>query len=68
MAVFLGVPLAIYLIFVVSPFAQSIYYSLTDWSGFSTTMNFVGLQNFQNLLHDELFRKASQISKFNIFG
>ena len=58
MAVFLGVPLAIYLIFVVSPFAQSIYYSLTDWSGFSTTMNFVGLQNFQNLLHDDLFRKA----------
>ena len=41
MAVFLGLPLVIYLVFVVSPFAQAVYYSLTDWSGFSPTQNFM---------------------------
>ena len=29
---FLGVPLAVYVMFVVSPFVQSFYYSLTSWS------------------------------------
>jgi N-acetylglucosamine transport system permease protein len=58
MAVFLGLPLIIYLIFVISPFVQSIYYSMTDWNGFTTTMNFVGLRNFRELLTDDLFLKA----------
>ncbi len=56
--VFLGVPLAIYVIFVISPFVQAFYYSLTDWSGFSKKMNFVGLTNYLNLLHDDVFLKA----------
>src|SRR6185437_4246876 len=56
--VFLGLPLAIYVIFVVSPFVQAFYYSLTDWSGFSKTMNFVGLTNYLNLLRDGVFLKA----------
>src|SRR5699024_4848551 len=34
MVVFLGVPLLIFLVFVVSPFVQAIYYSMTDWGGF----------------------------------
>jgi len=58
MLVFLGVPLAIYLIFVISPFVQAFYYSMTDWSGFSKKMNFVGLTNYLNLLHDDVFLKA----------
>src|SRR3982751_3770015 len=58
MLVFLGIPLAIYVIFVVSPFVQAFYYSLTDWSGFSKKMNFVGLTNFANLLQDDVFLKA----------
>jgi len=57
-AVFLGVPLIIYIVFVISPFIQSIYYSLTDWGGFSTTMDFVGLANFKALFSDDLFLKA----------
>ena len=44
--VFLGLPLAIYVIFVISPFVQAFYYSMTDWSGFSKSMNFVGLANY----------------------
>lgn len=58
MAVFLGVPVILYVVFVISPFLQSMYYSLTDWGGFSATQNFVGLANFKALLTDDLFLKA----------
>jgi len=56
--VFLGLPLAIYTIFVISPFVQAFYYSMTDWSGFSKSMNFVGLANYVALLDDPVFLKA----------
>jgi N-acetylglucosamine transport system permease protein len=58
MVVFLGVPLAMYLIFVISPFAQAFYYSLTDWSGFTPNMNFIGISNYQRLFSDSTFMKA----------
>jgi N-acetylglucosamine transport system permease protein len=58
MAVFLGVPLAVYLVFVVSPFAQAFYYSMTDWSGFTATMNFTGLENYRRLFTDDIFLTA----------
>lgn len=53
--VFLGVPLAVYLLFVVSPFVQAIYYSLTSWSGFSPIMPFVGLANYAKAFTDDTF-------------
>jgi putative flippase GtrA len=56
--VFLGLPLAVYVIFVISPFVQAFYYSLTDWSGFSKSMNFVGLTNYFTLTQDPVFTKA----------
>lgn len=58
MLVFLGLPLAIYVVFVISPFVQAFYYSMTDWSGFSKSMNFVGLANYLTLLSDPVFTKA----------
>ncbi|MFB6725678.1 carbohydrate ABC transporter permease [Kribbella sp. NPDC056345] len=58
MVVFLGLPLAVFVIFVVSPFAQALWYSLTDWSGFSSGMNFVGFDNYVKLFHDDIFLKA----------
>jgi ABC-type glycerol-3-phosphate transport system permease component len=58
MLVFLGVPLALYVIFVISPFVQAFYYSMTDWSGFSRHMNFIGLENYLRLLQDSVFLKA----------
>jgi N-acetylglucosamine transport system permease protein len=58
MVVFLGLPLAIFLIFVISPFVQALYYSLTDWSGFSSGMNFVGFDNYVRLFHDDIFLRA----------
>lgn len=58
MTVFLGVPLAVFVIFVVWPFAQALYYSMTDWNGFSTEMSFVGLDNFAKLFQDDIFLKS----------
>ena len=55
---FLVLPLALYAVFVISPFVQAFYYSLTNWTGVSPQFDFVGLQNFQNLLHDSLFLRA----------
>ncbi|RYG05675.1 MAG: sugar ABC transporter permease, partial [Burkholderiales bacterium] len=44
--------------FVISPFVQAFYYSMTDWSGFSKNMNFVGLANYVALAQDPVFTKA----------
>ncbi|WP_410468589.1 carbohydrate ABC transporter permease [Arthrobacter sp. A2-55] len=55
MVVFLGLPLAIYLVFVISPFVQAMYYSLTSWSGFNDKMPFVGFDNYVKLFHDDIF-------------
>ena len=55
---FLAIPIAMYLVLVISPFGQAFYYSLTDWTGVSPEFTFVGLENFRTLAHDELFRTA----------
>lgn len=55
---FLALPVALYLFYVVWPFAQAAGYSLTDWGGYSETQNFVGLDNYVRLVKDELIRKA----------
>lgn len=55
---FLALPVLLYAYYVVWPFAQSAGYSLTNWGGYSDTQEFVGLQNYIRLIHDELIRKA----------
>lgn len=57
-AIFLGLPLVIYIVLVVSPFVQAIYYSLTGWTGFDSEFPFVGLDNYVRLFSDDLFVKA----------
>lgn len=58
MVVFLGLPLAIFLIFVIWPFVQAVFYSLTDWSGFTPEMNVIGLENYVRLFNDDIFMTA----------
>jgi N-acetylglucosamine transport system permease protein len=58
MVVFLGVPLALFLVFVISPFIQALYYGMTDWSGFSPNFNFIGFSNYTKLMQDDTFRRA----------
>jgi N-acetylglucosamine transport system permease protein len=57
-AVFLLLPLAIFLIFVISPFVQALYYSMTNWTGFSDAMDFIGVANFVKLFNDPIFLQA----------
>lgn len=53
-AVFALVPLAIFTVVLVIPFARGLYYTFTDWNGFETT-KFVGLQNYQDVMGDKPF-------------
>jgi N-acetylglucosamine transport system permease protein len=55
---FLAPGLLLYVVFVLSPFAQAFHYSLTDWTGISPEFEYVGLQNFERLLHDSIFLRA----------
>ncbi|MGW1819720.1 carbohydrate ABC transporter permease [Streptomyces sp. NPDC002125] len=55
---FLGIPLAVFILFVLMPFVQAIYWAMTDWRGFSPDYNFVGLDNFIKMFEDDIFLKA----------
>ena len=56
--VFLILPVALFLVFVIAPFAQALYYAMTNWTGFSPQMGFVGLDNFVKLFQDTSFMHA----------
>ncbi|OYO14095.1 ABC transporter permease [Enemella evansiae] len=47
---FLVPPLVLFGIFVLSPFAQAFYLSITDWTGLTPDFNIVGLQNYKYIL------------------
>ena len=55
---FLAPALVLYLVFFLYPAAQSLWVSLHDWSGFTRTMKFIGLGNFQEVLKDHVFRRV----------
>jgi raffinose/stachyose/melibiose transport system permease protein len=41
--------LILYLVFAVIPSIAGIFYSFTDWSGYSTQINFIGFDNFKTI-------------------
>ncbi|MGV9426072.1 carbohydrate ABC transporter permease [Streptomyces sp. NPDC003656] len=55
---FLALPLGLYALFVIWPFIQSIYYTFTDWTGLSPEFRTVGFDNYQRMLHDDIFWKS----------
>ncbi|MGY0019372.1 carbohydrate ABC transporter permease [Streptomyces sp. cg35] len=55
---FLGIPLTIFVLFVLYPFVQAIFWAMTDWRGFSPDYNFVGFDNFTKMFQDDIFLKA----------
>ncbi|MEU9981658.1 sugar ABC transporter permease [Streptomyces sp. NPDC050856] len=59
---FLAVPMALYAVFVIWPFVQSIYYSFTDWTGLSPEFTMVGFDNYTKMLQDDVFWKSLQHS------
>jgi N-acetylglucosamine transport system permease protein len=56
--VFLGLPLAIFLIFVISPFLQALYYAMTNWTGFTPDMQFIAFDNYVKLFNNDIFMHA----------
>lgn len=61
---FLALPVALYVYYVMWPFAQTFGYSLTNWGGYSDTQEFVGLANYVTMFKDEVARKAFWHSVF----
>mgnify|MGYP005850142275 CR=1 FL=1 len=57
---FLGIPIVLYLIFVLIPYAGAMVMSLTRWSGVTTLdkVQWRGLNNFERLLTDDKFWNA----------
>jgi N-acetylglucosamine transport system permease protein len=55
---FLAPAILLYFVFVLWPYMQSFYVALTDWRGVSANRRFVGLSNFNRLLHDPDFWNA----------
>ncbi|MFD6179060.1 carbohydrate ABC transporter permease [Isoptericola sp. NPDC060282] len=54
----LGIPLALFLVFVIWPFIQAVFYALTNWSGFTADFDIIGLSNFTTLVQDPRFVNA----------
>lgn len=55
---FMSMSLIFYILFQGYPIICSIQYSFLDWSGLTSHAAFIGLQNYVELIHDELFWNA----------
>jgi raffinose/stachyose/melibiose transport system permease protein len=55
---FLLPALVLFLVLVIYPIFQSVYYSLFNWKGFGPAVDFVGLGNFSSILRDRVFQIA----------
>lgn len=64
---FVAPPIIGFLLFALVPVGYSTYAAFTDWDGLSQ-MNFIGLENFTTLLHDEYFHKAMYNTIFLMLG
>jgi raffinose/stachyose/melibiose transport system permease protein len=56
----------LYLLLVVAPVVQAIYYSAFDWNGLGSLDEFVGLDNFKRAFSDEVFIGALKHNGFFI--
>jgi len=48
----------LFFLFIIYPIVQSVYYSFFSWKGFGPATDFVGLDNFAQILKDTIFHKA----------
>ncbi len=55
---FLAAPMALYTLFVIWPFLQSVSYSFTDWTGLSPDFRVIGFGNYTRMLDDAIFWKS----------
>lgn len=55
---FVGPALTLFLLFVVWPMLRAAQFSLYRWRGFGPLKNFVGLRNYDTVLHNQVFTDA----------
>jgi N-acetylglucosamine transport system permease protein len=55
---FLIVPVVLYVVYVINPYVQTAYFSLTDWNGFTPDKPYTGFGNYADLLKDDIFLRA----------
>ena len=51
--------LIVYIVFLVYPAFESLFFSLTDWDGLSPSYNIVGLGNYTSMVHDPVVIRAA---------
>lgn len=57
-----------FIFIILIPFLLNLYYSLMKWKGGMAKMKFIGLGNYQNLLHDSAFWLSFKNSLFMIIA
>jgi len=55
---FLAPAFVLFLVFLIYPIFRSTYYSLFNWNGLGPAVRFVGLNNFKQILTDQVFLKG----------
>jgi raffinose/stachyose/melibiose transport system permease protein len=55
-----------FIVFLIYPLFNTVWLSFHEWNGFDPDMKFVGLQNYVEMFHDEVFYKA--FSNFAIYA
>jgi raffinose/stachyose/melibiose transport system permease protein len=55
---FLAPAFVLFLVFLIYPIFRSAYYSLFNWNGLGPAIRFVGLNNFKQILTDQVFLKG----------
>ncbi|MFF0339036.1 carbohydrate ABC transporter permease [Kribbella sp. NPDC004875] len=60
----LAVPLAVYAVFVISPYLQAFPIAFTNWEGLSASYHYIGFGNFVTLFHDSVFWVALRHNLF----
>ncbi|NED94261.1 sugar ABC transporter permease [Phytoactinopolyspora alkaliphila] len=50
---FLLPPVGLYLLYMLSPYVQAIQISFTDWSGLTSSYNFIGFDNYVRMWNDD---------------
>jgi ABC-type sugar transport system permease subunit len=58
----------LYTIFTILPLLNSIRLSFYNWSGLTTTMDFVGIKNYLQILKDPIFHRAFKNDFIIVFG
>jgi len=55
---FLAPAFILFLAFLVYPILRSVYFSMFDWNGLGPAVDYVGLDNFKDILTDTVFMRA----------